>query len=106
MAAPADREVVLAAVQQNGEAFHYAAEELQADREVVLAAVQQYGYYSSPYCVLKYASPELRADREVVLAAVRKGGDVFCCASPELKADREVVRAREAYHAREARDAT
>ena len=80
----ADREVVLAAVQQNGEAFHYAAEELQADREVVLAAVQQYGYYSSPYWVLKYASPELRADREVVLAAVQQDGRALEHASPEV----------------------
>ena len=87
----ADREVVLAAVQQNGEAFHYAAEELQADREVVLAAVQQYGYYSSPYWVLKYASPELRADRKVVLAAVQQDGRALAHASPELRADRDVV---------------
>ena len=38
----ADREVVLAAVQQNGFALGYASAELRADREVVLAAVQQW----------------------------------------------------------------
>ena len=32
------RDVVLAAVQQNGRALNYASEELQADREVVMAA--------------------------------------------------------------------
>jgi hypothetical protein len=53
--------VVLAAVQQNGEALEHASPELRADREVVLAAVQQNGE------ALEHASPELRADREVVL---------------------------------------
>jgi hypothetical protein len=33
--------VVLAAVQQNGEALEHASPELRADREVVLAALQQ-----------------------------------------------------------------
>ena len=37
------REVVLAAVAQNGEALLYASDELRADREVVLAAVAQHG---------------------------------------------------------------
>jgi transposase len=32
---------VLAAVQQDGDAFHHAAAPLSADREIVLAAVQQ-----------------------------------------------------------------
>ena len=36
----ADKEVVLAAVQQNSHALKYAAEELQADKEIVLAAEQ------------------------------------------------------------------
>ena len=48
-----DRDVVLAAVQQDGDALEYASAELQADREVVLAAVQQDGYaleYASVFC--------------------------------------------------------
>jgi hypothetical protein len=36
-----DREVVLAAVQQNGRALEYASTELQKDPEVMQAAVQQ-----------------------------------------------------------------
>ena len=39
----ADKEVVMAAVQQDGRALQYAAEPLRADRKVVLAAVQQNG---------------------------------------------------------------
>ena len=80
-----DREVVLAAVQQNGDALYYASTELQADREIVLAAVQQYGD------ALKHASAELRADRNFVLAAVQQYGRALSWASAELQADREVV---------------
>ena len=49
----ADREVVLAAVQQDGYALQYASAGLQADREVVLAAVQQNAV------ALRYASAQL-----------------------------------------------
>jgi hypothetical protein len=35
--------IVLAAVQQYGDALKYASEELYAERKVVLAAVQEYG---------------------------------------------------------------
>ena len=80
-----DREVVLAAVQQNGDALYYASTELQADREIVLAAVQQYGD------ALKHASAELRADRNFVLAAVQQYGRALSWASAELRADREVA---------------
>ena len=40
----ADREIVLAAFQQNGHALCHAQAELKADREIVLAAVQQKGH--------------------------------------------------------------
>ena len=36
-----DREVVLAAVNQIGDALQYASEELQSDKEVVIAAINQ-----------------------------------------------------------------
>ena len=81
----ADRECVLAAVQQNGMALRFASEALRADREVVLAAVQQYGR------ALEHASKNLRADREIVLAAVRQYGWALEYASEDLRADREVV---------------
>ena len=80
----ADREVVLTAVKRNGWALDYASVELQADRDVVLAAVKQDGR------ALEYASVELQADREVVLAAVQQDGYALNYASFELKADREI----------------
>ena len=51
-----DRDVVLAAVQQNGLALQYASEDLRKDRDVVLAAMEQNGY------AIEHASPELKAD--------------------------------------------
>ena len=51
-----DKEVVLEAVKQNGNALYYASEELCGDRKVVLEAVKQYG------CALKFASEELKND--------------------------------------------
>jgi|GEM_PF-1548574 len=81
----ANKDFMLAAVQQDGSALEYASEELKADREVVLALVQKYGR------ALKYASEELKADREVVMAAVQQHGGALEYASEELKADKEVV---------------
>jgi hypothetical protein len=39
-----DREIVLAAVRQDGSALEYAAEALRSDQEIVLAAVRQDGW--------------------------------------------------------------
>ena len=58
-----DREVVLAAVSNAGEALQYASDELKKDREVVLAAVSNVGR------ALQYASKELNSDPEVRLTA-------------------------------------
>ena len=79
----ADKEVVLAAVQQDGLALQFASEDLRADREVVLAAVQQHGL------ALQYASAELRADREVVLAAVQQNGEALRLAPLRIRKLRE-----------------
>ena len=81
----ADREVVLAALEESGEVLEYASAELRADRELVLAAVTQYGG------ALAYASAELLDDRELVLAAVKQSGKALVNASAELQANRELV---------------
>jgi len=73
----ADREVVLAAVQEDGMALRRASEALRADREVVLAAVQQKG------AALQFAAEHLRADRDVVLAA----SGALAHATEELRAE-------------------
>ena len=105
-----NREVVMAAVQQNGFALEYASAEMQNDREIVMAAVQQtvYAlYYASdkmknnrdvvmaaveqdPFA-LQYASHEMRNNRDVVMAAVQQSSLVLAYASAEMRNNREVV---------------
>merc|ERR1719422_964154 len=57
-----DREVVLAAVVQDGTALEFADKKFLEDREVVLQAVASNGM------VLKHLGQELRNDPEVLLA--------------------------------------
>jgi len=83
----ADREIVLAAVRQNGYALTYATEALKGDREIVLTAVQKDGV------ALKYATEALKSDRDVVLTAVQQDGDALEHATEALRADPEVVEA-------------
>lgn len=59
----ADKEIVMAAVEQNPNALRFTA--LTDDRDVVLQAVRGNGK------MLEFASEELRRDHEVVLAAIR-----------------------------------
>ena len=84
-AAKGEREMVLAAVKQNGHALRNAPAELKGEREIVLAAVKQNGN------ALQYASAELKGDREIVLAALEQNGGALQYASAELKGDREIV---------------
>jgi uncharacterized protein YdeI (YjbR/CyaY-like superfamily) len=63
-----DKQVVLAAVAQDGLALQFAAEALRADKEFMLAAVAQNGR------ALYFAAEALRADKQVVLAAVTQNG--------------------------------
>jgi hypothetical protein len=77
----ADKDVVLAAVNQTGEALSYASRDLHADKDIVLAAVNQTGE------ALRYASHDLQADKDVVLAAVNQNGEALRYASPDLQTD-------------------
>eukprot|EP00971_Amphidinium_carterae_P110326 2185863-Amphidinium_carterae.1 len=85
----ADREIVLAAVRQNGYMLQFAAEECKADREIVLAAVQQTGCEDGS--VLQFAAEECKADHAIVLAAVKHNGMALEMAAEECKADCEIV---------------
>jgi len=63
---------VLAAVMEESWALEYASPKLKDDREIVLAAVTQEGCAHG--CALKFAGSTVKADSEVVLAAVRQDG--------------------------------
>ena len=59
------KEVVMAAVSQNGLSLKYAHPSLKTDKEVVMAAVSQEGRS------LSYAHPSLKADKEVIVVPMR-----------------------------------
>merc|ERR1712139_499250 len=89
-AARNDKDIVLAAVKLRGEVLCWAAPELQADREIVLAAVEKDGK------ALQYAAEELQNDRAVVMQAIQKdGGEVLEFASQELRGDKDFLMAVE-----------
>lgn len=75
-----DREIVLAAVQEDGRALEFVDERFKDDREIVLAAVQQNGW------ALEYASERLRDDDDIVRAAAEQNSDsTWYYASPRLQ---------------------
>ena len=78
-----DKEVVLAAVKQNGKALQHAPIYLRNDKDVVLASVTQNGK------ALRYAFG-MKKDRDVVLAAVKQNGKALIYASDELKKDKQL----------------
>ena len=95
----ADKEAVLAAVQQNGWALHFAASALKADKEVVVAAVQQNA--AAEGCssrlqqygeALQHAAAALKANKAVVMAEVQQSGyDALQHAAKALQDDQELM---------------
>eukprot|EP00434_Breviolum_minutum_P039236 symbB.v1.2.034835.t1/scaffold4568.1/size37887/1 len=80
-----DKELAMAALQQNCEVFPFLSFNLKADKELVLHVLKEKG------SLLKYASPLLQADKQVVLTAVRQNGCALLHASPMLRRDIQVV---------------
>ncbi|CAL1154221.1 unnamed protein product [Cladocopium goreaui] len=81
----ADREVALTAVRTNGSAVQYVAGCLAEDREVALTAVRSSG------AALRYVVPKFRSDREVVLEAVRSYGQALKFVDEQLRCDEDVA---------------
>jgi hypothetical protein len=63
-----ERNIILAAVRQNGYSLEYVDEQFKNDKEIVLTAIRQTGN------ALQYASSSLRANRNIVLNAVNQNG--------------------------------
>lgn len=80
-----DREMVLAAVSENGLALRYSPEPLKRDRDIVSAALQENGL------ALRDVPELLRDDEYVVLEAVQKNGLALRYASARLKSYHGVV---------------
>eukprot|EP00945_MAST-04E_sp_MAST-4E-sp1_P002915 g2915.t1 len=98
-----DREIVLAAVKNNGMALMYASDELRKDRKIMVEAMKN-NEMASMYADelrkemetvnnngLYYASYGLRNDRYIVMEAVKNNGLDLQYASKELQKDREIV---------------
>lgn len=80
-----DREMVLAAVSENGFAIRFSPEPLKRDREIVSAALQENGL------ALRSVPDLLKDDEHVVLEAVQRDGLALRYASPRLKAHHAIV---------------
>ena len=84
----ADKEIVMAAVKEKGNALMHASEALKADKAIILAAVKENGN------AFDYASEELKADKEIVMAAVKENRSALRYASDELQNDTDILSAR------------
>ena len=80
-----DKEIVLAAVKQDGGALQYADDSFKKDKEIVLIAVKNNGL------ALEYADDSLKKDKEIVLIAVKQYGTTLEYADDSLKKDKEIV---------------
>ena len=80
-----DKEIVTAAVNQNGKSLKHASEVLRADRNIVMAAVVHSD--GMPY---QFASEALRGDREIITAAFVRCFEIKY-ASEELKNDKKFM---------------
>ncbi|KAF0972483.1 hypothetical protein FDP41_009386 [Naegleria fowleri] len=81
-----DREIVLAAVQENGFALEYVGERMRNDKEIVLEAVKR---TSQP---LECASQDLLNDKEFLLEVVRCGNNGILNYLPnDIAFDKEFV---------------
>ena len=80
----ADKEVVMAAVQNGGSALEFASDSLKDDKEVVMAAVKESSF------AFQYASDELKTDLDVIATGLKNY--LHLDKLPDkLKADKEVV---------------
>lgn len=80
-----DRDVVMEAVDNYGYSLKYASDRLKNDTDVVMHAAQSYGY------ILQYASQEIRDNRTIVSIAVQNNGYALEYASPTLRDDFDIV---------------
>ena len=87
----ADKDVVIAAVENQPNAFQFASKELRDDEDVLKAALTSNNFKGYELDFFKSASDRLKGNREIVLLAVKNEGWILEHVSEELKADKEVV---------------
>jgi hypothetical protein len=82
-----NKEIMLAAIDENGSAFKYGSERMRSDKELLNLALERYSY-DFP---LEYASESLKNDKEIILKAINKNSENIAFASLEIRNDPEVV---------------
>ena len=85
-----DRKIVMAAVKQDSNTLQYADESLQKDRKIVMAAVKQKNSMDTNNHSLEFADKSLKKDKEIVMAAVKQNGLALEYADKSLKKDKEI----------------
>lgn len=87
------KEIVLAAVKQNGMALQFASGELRNNYEIVLAAVKQNGMALkfTPGNLADEFEPNVRNNFNIVLVAVKKNGLAFKFASKRLRNHNDII---------------
>merc|ERR1719237_20024 len=83
----ADKDVVLAAIAEDGNAFQFAADSLRSNKEFVLEAVKTSGKS------LQFVPDHLRNDREIVKAAGARSGNALTFAKGGLNQNSETLKA-------------
>ncbi|EFC38981.1 hypothetical protein NAEGRDRAFT_59370 [Naegleria gruberi] len=80
-----DKEMVLKAVKNYGNALYYSCENLRNDKDVIIEAMNTDGGSFS------YASEELKKDRHIVTEAIKRDGNNLGYACKALRNDLEIV---------------
>lgn len=80
-----DKDIVKAAAAKDRNALKYASERVRNDKKTIMVAVTQFGY------ALKFASKGLQDNDDIVMAAVMRDGHALAFASKRLKNDKETV---------------
>lgn len=85
-----DRDIVLAAVKNEGFNILDAAEELRDDKEIMITAILNAPTDKTTF-ILSLASDRLKDDKDVVMTAVRREGSSLEFASERLRDNKELV---------------
>ena len=80
-----DKEVVLEAVTNFGDALEFADKSLKKDKEIVIEAVTNYGP------ALEFADERFKKDKRFILDLAKLGSDALEFAHESLKKDKEII---------------
>jgi hypothetical protein len=88
-----NKDIVLSAVEKNGNNLKYASDELKKDREVVLAAIVPVLPFEASTAneAMKYADKSFLSDFEIARVAVASSGNSLQYFADEIRQDKDIV---------------